>query len=41
MDFTNLKNKFFVICGTNVIESEEHVFKMAQNLKTIFEFFCQ
>lgn len=32
-----LKEKKFVICGTNVIESEEHVFSMAQKLKSIFE----
>lgn len=32
-----LKEKKFVICGTNVIESEEHVFSMAQKLKLIFE----
>ena len=29
-------NKFFIMCGPNVIESEEHTLKMAQNLKEIF-----
>lgn len=36
MKFTEIKNKFFVICGPNVIESEEHTFQMAKNLKDIF-----
>ena len=36
MKFTEMKNKFFVICGPNVIESEEHTFQMAKNLKDIF-----
>ena len=29
-------NKFFIICGPNVIESEEHCLKMAYSLKNIF-----
>ena len=34
--FSNLCEKFFVIAGPNVIESEEHVMKMAKELKEIF-----
>jgi len=37
--FEEMKNKFFIMAGPNVIESEEHVLKMAQELKTIFEKF--
>ena len=29
-------NKFFIICGPNVIESEEHTLFMARELKKIF-----
>ena len=29
-------NKFFIMCGPNVIESEEHTLKMAHSLKEIF-----
>ena len=36
MNLTNLQNKFFVIAGPNVIESEDHVLKMATSLKEIF-----
>ena len=36
MNLENLKNQFFIMCGPNVIESEEHVLKMANSLKTIF-----
>ena len=31
-----MNNRFFIIAGPNVIESEEHVFMMANKLKTIF-----
>ena len=31
-----LINKFFIICGPNVIESEEHTFNIARKLKNIF-----
>ena len=34
--FNNLKEKFFIIAGPNVIESEEHVMEMAKELKKIF-----
>lgn len=34
--FKNLQEKFFIICGPNVIESEEHTMKMAKSLKEIF-----
>ena len=37
MIYDNLIKKKFVICGTNVIESEEHVFSIAKKLKEIFE----
>jgi 2-dehydro-3-deoxyphosphooctonate aldolase (KDO 8-P synthase) len=30
-------SKFFIFCGPNVIESEEHTYKMAKNLKNIFD----
>lgn len=30
-------NKFFIMCGPNVIESEEHTIYMAKELKRIFE----
>jgi 2-dehydro-3-deoxyphosphooctonate aldolase (KDO 8-P synthase) len=30
-------NKFFIMCGPNVIESEEHTLYMAKELKRIFE----
>ena len=36
MNLEILKNKFFIIAGPNVIESEEHVLKMAKSLKDIF-----
>jgi len=36
MNFKKLKNKFFIIAGPNVIESEEHTLKMAKSLKDIF-----
>ena len=29
-------NKFFIFCGPNVIESEEHTLEMARQLKDIF-----
>lgn len=35
--YKKLQNKFFIIAGPNVIESEEHVFFMASELKNIFE----
>lgn len=31
-----LKNNFFIMCGPNVIESEEHTIQMAINLKNTF-----
>ena len=34
--FNNLKEKFFIIAGPNVIESETHVMNMAKELKEIF-----
>jgi 2-dehydro-3-deoxyphosphooctonate aldolase (KDO 8-P synthase) len=37
IDFKTLKNKFFIMCGPNVIESEEHTIMMAQKLKEIFK----
>jgi len=37
MKFNDLKNKFFIIAGPNVIESEEHTLMMAQKLKEIFK----
>lgn len=33
---SNILNKFFVICGPNVIESEEHTLNIARKLKEIF-----
>ena len=33
--YDELKNNFFIMAGPNVIESEEHVFKMAKELKRI------
>lgn len=36
MKFEDLKNKFFVMAGPNVIESEEHTLMMARALKDIF-----
>lgn len=32
-----MKNKFFIICGPNVIESEEHVMCMCNMIKTIMD----
>lgn len=37
MNYSKLKEKFFIISGPNVIESEEHVLFMAKSLKKIFE----
>jgi 2-dehydro-3-deoxyphosphooctonate aldolase (KDO 8-P synthase) len=37
LTFDCLKNKFFIIAGPNVIESEEHVIFMAKSLKQIFD----
>ena len=34
--FDNLRQKFFIIAGPNVIESEKHVMDMAQKLKETF-----
>jgi 2-dehydro-3-deoxyphosphooctonate aldolase (KDO 8-P synthase) len=36
LTFNDLKSKFFIIAGPNVIESEEHVLYMARSLKEIF-----
>ncbi len=37
LNFEDLKNEFFIMAGPNVIESEEHIFKMAKELKRICE----
>jgi len=37
--YNNMKQKFFIICGPNVIESEEHTLFMANQLKTIMSKF--
>ena len=37
MLFENLKNKFFIMIGPNVIESEEHTIQIAKSLKEIFK----
>lgn len=34
--YQNMKSKFFIMAGPNVIESEEHCFYMAKQLKAIF-----
>ena len=36
MSYETLKSSFFIMCGPNVIESEEHTLKMAKSLKEIF-----
>ena len=36
MELKDLSEKFFIICGPNVIESEEHTMKMAKLLKDKF-----
>jgi 2-dehydro-3-deoxyphosphooctonate aldolase (KDO 8-P synthase) len=36
LDLEHLKNKFFVMAGPNVIETEEHCLYMARTLKEIF-----
>ena len=33
--FDNLRQKFFIIAGPNVIESETHVMNMAKKLKLL------
>ena len=33
--YKELKNDFFIMAGPNVIESEEHIMKMAKELKSI------
>ena len=35
LTFQELKDNFFIMAGPNVIESEEHIFKMARELKRI------
>jgi 2-dehydro-3-deoxyphosphooctonate aldolase (KDO 8-P synthase) len=35
--YEKLNNKFFIMCGPNVIESEEHCFNLAKKLKQIFQ----
>ena len=35
--FDDLKQKFFIFAGPNVIESEEHTLNMAKNLKKVFK----
>ena len=37
LTYKNLQEKFFIIAGPNVIESEEHVLFMAKSLKKLFE----
>ncbi len=37
MIYNNVNKQFFILCGPNVIESEEHTFNMAKQLKNIFE----
>ena len=34
LHFDNLKDKLFIFCGPNVIESEKHCFQMAKKLKS-------
>ena len=36
MNYQKLKNKFFVIAGPNVIESETQIMDTAEKLKEIF-----
>lgn len=36
MNYTDLQQRFFVMAGPNVIESEEHTLKMAKALKEVF-----
>ena len=36
-NFNSFKEKFFVMCGPNVIESEEHTMQMAKSLKELFK----
>ena len=35
----NLQKQFLIMCGPNVIESEEHTISMAKKLKNTFNFF--
>jgi 2-dehydro-3-deoxyphosphooctonate aldolase (KDO 8-P synthase) len=35
--FTKMKNKFFIMSGPNVIESEDHVMLIASKMKKIME----
>ena len=37
LNFNQLKNNFFIMAGPNVIESEEHVLKMAHQIKAIMD----
>tara|TARA_X000000950_G_C13754866_1_gene594282 strand:+ start:59 stop:883 length:825 start_codon:yes stop_codon:yes gene_type:complete len=39
LNFEDLKKTFFIIAGPNVIESEEHVLKMAKDIKNIMDKF--
>ena len=39
--YEEITNKKFIICGPNVIESEEHCFNIAKKLKEIFIKFPQ
>jgi len=36
MKYSTIKDKFFIMAGPNVIESEEHTMKMAKTLKEKF-----
>ena len=37
LNYDELKNNFFVMCGPNVIESEEHILYMAKEIKKIMD----
>lgn len=37
LSFDEFKTRKFIMCGPNVIESEEHIMKMASELKTVFD----
>ena len=37
IDYECLKNNFFIMCGPNVIESEEQIMLIAKNLKIFFQ----
>jgi 2-dehydro-3-deoxyphosphooctonate aldolase (KDO 8-P synthase) len=37
--FEDMKNKFFIMSGPNVIESEQHLISMAQQIKAVYDKF--